>query len=169
MISRNRSIIKAGLRLVEKQMILAITRFFHVICGTTFFGIIIAAFFYIAWSINKNDRALINYSIKASYFGDAIILLCIFIQITSSLSLVSAGHFTLRVPWIFVAYHAFAVLVLLWLLTVFIKRFYLSKKIITSYSLKGFYFFNIAIIFTFIMIIHDAVTQSTWLEFLFRE
>ena len=148
---------------------ISIIKFFHIICGISFFGITIAAFFYIARSINKHDRSLIDYSIRASYFGDAIILLCIFIQIASSIQLISAGHFTLEVPWIFVANHAFGFLIILWILNLFIKKCYLSSTTITSYSLKSFYYLNIAMILIFIIIIHDAVTKSTWLEFLFRK
>lgn len=148
-------------------MMLSIIRCFHIICGVSFFGITIATFFYITRSIHKHDRALIDYSIRASYFGDAIILLCIFIQIATSIPLVIAGHFTLEVPWIFIAYVAFGFLIILWLLTVFIKKFYFSRKKIALYSLKSFYFLNIAMILTFIVITHDAVTKRTGLEFLF--
>lgn len=150
-------------------MMLSIIKFFHVISGVSFLGIVIAAFFYITRSFNKNDRSLIDYSIRASYFGDAIILLCIFIQIATSIPLVSAGHFTLEVPWIFIAYHAFGFIILLWLLILFIKKFYFSRTAIAPYSLKSFYFMNVAMILIFIIIIHDAVTQSTGLEFLFRK
>jgi hypothetical protein len=154
---------------MNSNMILSIIKFFHLICGISFLGITIAAFFYIAYSIHKQDRALIDYSIRASYFGDAIILLCILIQLISSIPLISAGHFTLKVPWIFVAYHAFGFLILLWLINVAVKRFLFSKAIIASYSLKIFYFLNIATLLIFIMVIHDAVTHSPWLEFLFKE
>jgi hypothetical protein len=150
-------------------MMLSIIKFFHVTCGVSFLGIIIASFFYITRSIHKRDRSLIDYSIKASYFGDALILLCIFIQITTATSLVSAGNFTLKVPWIFIAYHAFGLLALLWLLTIPIKKFYFSKPVIAPASLKSFYFLNMAMVLIFIIIIHDAVTQSTGLEFLFRK
>ncbi len=150
-------------------MMLSIIKFFHVICGVSFFGITIASFFYVTRSINKHDSSLIDYSIRTSYFGDAIILLCIFIQIATSMPLVSAGNFTLEVPWIFIAYHAFGFLIILWLLTLFIKKFYFSRMIIASFTLKCFYFLNFAMILIFIIIIHDAVTQSTGLEFLFRK
>jgi len=149
-------------------MILSIFKFFHLICGISFFGITIVAFFYIAYSMHKCDRALIDYSIKASYFGDILILLCIIIQVASSIQLVSAGNFASMTPWILVAYHAFSFLILFWLINILIKRFYFSKPIISSYSLKVFYCLNIAMILIFIIIIHDAVTQSTALEFLFR-
>jgi len=150
-------------------MMLAIIKFLHLICGVSFFGIIIATFFYISRSIHKKDRSLINYSIKTSYFGDAIILLCILVQIATSIALVLAGHFTLKVPWIFIAYHAFGLLILLWLLTIVIKIVCFSKKTISSYSLKIFYALNISMIIIFIIIIHDAVIKNTGLAFLFRK
>ena len=134
-------------------MMLSIIKFFHIICGVSFFGITIAAFFYITRSINKHDRVLIDYSIRTSYFGDAIILLCIFIQIATSIPLITAGNFTLEVPWIFIAYLAFGCLIILWLLTLMIKKFYFSRTVIALYSLKSFYFLNIAMILIFIIII----------------
>ena len=150
-------------------MMLSLIKFLHVTCGVSFFGIIIATFFYISRSINTQDRSLINYSIKISYLWDVIILFCILVQALTSIPLVSVGHLTLDVPWIFVAYHAFGMLTIFWLFTVFIKRFYFSKANIPAYSIKIFYVLNIFMILTFIIIIHDAVTQSTGLEFLFRK
>ena len=150
-------------------MMLSLIKFFHVLCGVSFLGITIASFFYITQSINKQDRALIDYSIRVSYFGDALILGCIFVQIATSIPLIIAGHFTLEVPWIFIAYLAFGILILLWLLTLLIKKFYFSKVVIAPFPLKSFYSLNIAMILIFIIIIHDAVTQSTGLEFLFRK
>ncbi|MEN9449673.1 MAG: hypothetical protein RJA83_287 [Pseudomonadota bacterium] len=148
---------------------LSIIKFFHIISGVSFFGITIAGFFYIARSINRNDRSLIDYSIRASYFGDAIILLCIFILMASSIPLIFSGNFTLVVPWIFVAYHAFGLIIIFWILNIFIKKVYLSRMVIASYSLKAFYYLNIAMILIFISLIHDAVMKSTWIEFLFRK
>lgn len=150
-------------------MMLSMIKFFHVIGGVSFFGIIIATFFYIACSIHKRDRSLIDYSIRTSYFGDALILMCILIQLITSMPLVSAGNFTLAVPWIFIAFHAFGLLIILWLATIFIKKIYFSREVIASYHVKVFYFLNSAMILIFIIIIHDAVTQSTGLEFLFRK
>lgn len=149
-------------------MLLTIIKFFHLICGISFFGITIASFFYIARSIYNADQTLVNYSIKASYFGDLIILLCIIIQTITSTSLVAAGHYTLQIPWIFVAYHAFGILVLLWLMLLVMKRFQLSKTLSTNYAIKFYYLINVTMLLIFIVIIHDAVTQSTWFEFLFK-
>ncbi len=148
---------------------LSIIKFFHIISGVSFFGITMAGFFYITRSINRKDRSLIDYSIRASYFGDAIILLCTFILMTSSIPLIFAGNFTLEVPWIFVAYHAFGLIIIFWILNIFIKKVYLSRIVIASYALKAFYYVNIAMILIFISLIHDAVMKSTWIEFLFRK
>lgn len=144
-------------------------KFLHLICGTTFFGVMIAAFFYIARSIRKNDQSLINYSLKASYFGDGIIFLIALIQLITAINLVSAGHFTLAIPWIFIAYHAFGAVVLLWIGILIIKLLYLSKTDISPIALRVFHALNIMMILIFIIIIHDAVTQSTWFDFLFRK
>lgn len=144
-------------------------KFFHLICGTTFFGIMIAAFFYIARSIKNHDKSLIDYSLKASYFGDGIIFFIVIIQLLTAVKMVSAGHFTLAIPWIFIAYHAFGALILLWLAILWIKLFYLSKKDISSLALTIFYVLNVLMTLIFIIIIHDAVLQSTWFDFLLRK
>jgi uncharacterized membrane protein len=148
-------------------MILPMVKFLHLISGTTFLGITIAAFFYIVRSLDKGDRTVIDYSVKASYFGDAVILGCIVIQFITAATLVSSGHFKL-VPWIIIAHGAFGSLILLWLANVGIKFFYFSKREISPYAVKSFWLFNIAMILIFFIIIHDAVTQSTWFDFLFR-
>jgi len=144
-------------------------KFLHLICGTTFFGIMIAAFFYISLSIKKNDRSLINYALRTSYFGDGIIFFLVVIQFITANKLVYAGHFTLAIPWIFIAYHAFGAVILLWLSILFIKLISLSKIHISPIALKIFYLLNIMLILIFIIIIHDAVTQSTWFDFLIRK
>ena len=149
-------------------MLHSIIKFFHVIAGVSFLGINIAMFYYVTRSIKKSDRSLIDYSIRASYFGDALILLCILVQIITASSLVSAGKFTLAVPWIFIAYQAFGLLVILWLSALLIKINYFSAQVISRSAVKNYYCLNIAMILVFIIIIHDAVTHSTGLEFLFR-
>ena len=138
-------------------------------CGTTFLGIIIATFFYISYGIRRGDKSLIRYSLKASYFGDGIIFVCAFTQFITATILVSVGKFTLAVPWICVAYLAFSGITLLWLINLFIKRKYFANAHIKPFAFKIFYFLNILIILTFMVVIHDAVTQSTWLDFLFRQ
>jgi uncharacterized membrane protein len=145
-----------------------VIKFLHLICGVSFFGITIAAFYYIARSIQKKESSMILYSIKASYFGDVIILVCVVIQLITSTSLVAVGHFTLQVPWIFVAYHAYALLILLWLMDVVLKKFYLTKPIISPAAIKSFYVMNTVMILIFMLIIHDAVMHATWLEPFFR-
>lgn len=144
-------------------------KFLHLICGTTFFGIIIAAFFYIARSISNGDRSLINYSLKTSYFGDGVISFIVIIQLITAVKLVSDGHFALAIPWIFIAYHAFAAIILLWLSILLVKLLCLSKPDILPIFVNIFYSLNVIMILIFIIIIHDAVTQSTWFDFLFRK
>lgn len=144
-------------------------KFVHLICGITFFGIMIAAFFYIARSIKDGDRALIDYSLKASYFGDGLIFFIVIIQLLTATQLVSNGHFTLAIPWVFIAYHAFGAIILLWLSILLIKILYLSKMDISTVAVNIFYLLNAIMILIFIIIIHDAVTQSTWFNFLFRK
>ncbi len=144
-------------------------KFFHLIGGTTFFGIMIASFFYITHSIKKNDLSLIHYALKASYVGDAIIFFIIIIQIITANRLVSDGYFTLSVPWISMAYYAFGVIILLWLSILWVKLNYLVKKDISTIAIKIFYLLNVMTILIFMIIIHDAVTHNTWFNFLFRK
>ncbi len=147
---------------------LAMIKCMHVLCGLAFFGITLAAFFYISRSIKSHDRAAIAGALKASYYGDALIFCCIVSQSASSVALVSANHLSVKVPWIFVAYHAFGLVVLLWLGTLLLKLCYLAKERIAAGALKTFYALHIGLIMVFMLIIRDAVTQSTGLEFLLR-
>lgn len=127
---------------------------------------IISAFFYIAYSFQRNDRLLMSYSLKASYFGDIVILMCIVTQFITAAKLMFAGDFSMAIPWIRVAHAAFGSIVLLWLIGVLLKFFYLSKPKINILTLRCFYCLNLAIIVIYMIIIHDAITQSTWFNFL---
>jgi uncharacterized membrane protein len=148
---------------------LELVKFFHILGGTVFFGISIASFYYIARSISKGDRALIAYSIKTSYFGDGVILACIAIQMASSFPLRAAAHFTLDMPWIFIAYMAFGVLIALWLLNILVKSVYLSALSIAPFTIKLFYALNSTMVFILILITHDAVMKNTVFAFLWEK
>ncbi len=145
-----------------------VIKFLHLICGTTLLGITIASFFYISNSIKKKNPELIRYALRASFFGDGIFLICLSIQLITSNLLTGLLNFSMAIPWIFVAYHAFGLLIILWIINFIIKYFYLSKLSNFSASLKSFYVINIFMITVFIIIIHDAVMQNTWFNFLFK-
>lgn len=147
---------------------LALLKFLHIFCGTIFFGISVATFFYIARSIQKGDHALIRYSIKTSYFGDGLISVCMACLLASSFPLRVAGNFSLSVPWIFIAYLAFSMLIVLWLINILLKRT-LSLTSPAPRVIKSFYALNITMMLIFIIIIHDAVFKNTALAFLWEQ
>lgn len=153
----------------DRVMADQIAKFLHLICGTTSLGLFIASFYYISCSIQKNDRALIQYSLVTSYVADGIILSCTAMLFITAHTLVIDNHFDLTIPWIRVAYFAFSSVTLLWLINIGIKFFYLSKIDIPRCAIASFYSINIIIITLFMLIIHDAVEQSTWFDFLLRK
>lgn len=137
--------------------------FVHLLCGISFFGIVIASFVYITKSIKQNDPVLLQYAIKTSFLADCVIFPIILIQIVTGTFLVHHNHLPLNTPWIVVAYSIFSVASIIWFWLGVIKYLnFFDKKTVFRFK-KIFYVLNILMIIIFCMIIHDAVTQQTWL------
>lgn len=142
----------------------AIVLFVHLLCGVSFFGIIIASFVYIAKSIKQNNHVLLQYAIKTSLLGDCVIFPMILIQILTGTFLVYHNHLSLNTPWIIAAYIVFALAGVLWFLLGIIKYINISSDTSSAFRFKKFFYvLNAVMIVIFCMIIHDAVTQQTWL------
>jgi hypothetical protein len=137
----------------------------HLMCGTVFLGITIASYFYIAQA--KADLKLQAYALKASLLGDRLVVVIIVLEYLTATGMVKAHHLAFSTPWIVVAYIAFSVIVLCWVGNVCLK----TKALKAGQPLKGsvlFHVLHIAMIVIFMMVIHDAVMQHTYLTFLFQ-
>lgn len=133
----------------------------HLLCGTSFFGIVIASFVYITKSIRQKDPALLRYAIKTSLIGDCVIFPVVLIQPLTATFLVYHHRLPLNTPWIIVAYLAFALVSMLWFLVALIK--YVNQENNGAFRFKKiFYMLNAVIILFFCAIIHDAVMHQTW-------
>ena len=132
----------------------------HLLCGVSFFGIVIASFVYITKSIRQKDPVLLRYAMTTSLIGDCVIFPLVLIQPLTATFLVYHNHFPLNTPWIMVAYLAFALVSMLWFLTALIK--YVNYKNTGTFRYKKiFYMLNVVIILFFCVIIHDAVMHQT--------
>lgn len=142
----------------------AFLMFIHILCGVTFFGIVMASFIYIHHSIREQDPVLLSYALKASLMGDCIVFPMILIQLLTGTFLVYHHHLPLNTPWIIVAYLAFATVSVIWFLLVLIKyvNFFQMHRGPFRFK-KPFYYLSAVIVILFCIIVHDAVTQSTWL------
>lgn len=138
-----------------------VIEFIHVMCGVTFFGLMIASFLYVSSSIKQNNPELLHYAIKTSLFIDRIIFPIIVIQFLTGTFMVLHHQLSFHTPWIIVAYIALSAVSIIWFLLVLIK--YRNREQIQFQHKKLFYILNIILILFFCMIIHDAVTQQTWL------
>lgn len=142
----------------------AFLMFMHIVCGVTFFGIVMASFIYIHHSIRQQDPLLLSYALKVSLMGDCLIFPMILIQLLTGTFLVHHHHLPLNTPWIIVAYLAFATVSVIWFLLALIKYVNFSQSYTEGFRFKKpFYCLSILIIFLFCIIVHDAVTQTTWL------
>lgn len=137
--------------------------FIHILCGVTFLGVLVASFFYIANSIRSKSSALIHYAIRASFFGDAIIFPMVVAQFVTGTLMVTQHQLSFQTPWIIVAYHFFGLVSICWFLLVLIKYKNIKRDCDRYFKYqKIFYTLNILVLILFVLIIHDAVTQSTW-------
>lgn len=133
----------------------------HVMCGVTFFGLMVASFLYISSSMKQNNSALLRYAIKTSLIIDGIIFPIIVIQFVTGTFMVRYYQLSFQTPWIIVAYGALSAVSIIWFFLVLIK--YRNLKQTQFQHKKLFYFLNFILILLFCMIIHDAVMQQTWL------
>ena len=143
---------------------LKLITFVHIICGATIIGILVASFIYIASSIKQNNLTLMQYAIQTSFFGDYLVFPMILVQFFTGALMVKLHHLSFNLPWIIAAHIALTFVTLLWLCLLLIK--YKNYKRTKPFIFKKcFYALNILMVVTFILIIHDAVTQSTGLFF----
>ena len=136
----------------------------HLIGGTVFLGITIASYFYISYS--KSDQKLRLFALKTSLLGDILIALIIVLQYITATLLVKLNHLSFATPWIIVAYIAFSLVSFCWLVNVIIKVHNVRLTNGFQYN-KLFHAMHMLIILVFILIIHDAVMQKTYFNFLF--
>lgn len=140
----------------------------HLISGTTILGIFIAEYFYVMRSIVLREYDLMMYTIKTSYVGDGLILLCLSLQFFTIAPLISAGNLNFHIPWIRVAHLAFGLVILLWIFKILIKIKYFKIDSLPIFAKRIYHCLSISIFIIFFIIIHDAVMRSTWFTFLFR-
>ena len=135
----------------------------HILCGVTFFGLMIASFVYVISSVRQNDPTLFRYCLKVSLYGDVLIFPIIVVLFLTGTFMVYHHHLPMNTPWIIVAYCALSVVSVLWFLLVLIKLNAISTNAASLCYRKSFVMVNVIIILVFCMIIHDAITQQTWL------
>ncbi len=148
-------------------MIEALVKSIHVMCGVVFIGITIASFFYVLNSRRQQQADVLRYALKVSLLGDILLAMIILVQFVSATLLVHLNQLSVQTPWIEVAYLAFAVVSVLWLINVVIKVVNLKQVLFTH--LKGYRWFcalHVLMLLIFVVIVHDATTQSTFLGFL---
>lgn len=139
-------------------------QFIHVLFGVSFLGILIASFLYITNSIQQKNMVLLQYALRISLFGDRILFFIIILQVFTGTFLVHDHHLSFSTPWIIVAYIIFSLIAVIWFLLLLIKNMNRSDSKIFSFRYQTlFYSLNILVIILFFIVIHDAVTQQTWL------
>jgi len=141
-----------------------IVQYLHVMFGATYFGLIVATFFYITNSLHYQNWALTSYAIKTSFFADVIILFITLEQFATAGILQKATGLTLQVPWVYIAYLAFSTVTVLWVISFCIR--YLSYKSSQIKFKKSYIICNSLLILLLVMIFHDAIRQQTYLTFL---
>lgn len=141
-----------------------LNRHLHVMFGVTFFGLIIANYFYVTYSFRLGQHKLINYALKTSLWLDILMGFIILFMFMSAAFLVKQHNLSIHTPWILTAYIAFSCISLIWIAVIFIKFYYYKRpeKLILA---KSFHALNIAMIILLMIIVHDAVMHKTFFVF----
>lgn len=144
-------------------------KFVHVLIGVTMLGFVVAYYFY--FNFNQKDLRTRRNILRLSFLMDGLILPFILILFMTGAQLMVANHLSPAVPWVHVAFMALGLVTFCWLISVCIKitnYYFLSRGKVEFYGKRIFHTCNILIIVLMVIIIHDAVTQSTFLGFMQR-
>ncbi|MDF1795523.1 MAG: DUF2269 family protein [Coxiellaceae bacterium] len=156
---------------MQAPLWVALIQTFHVMCGVVLIGLSLASYFYVMNSMRRRDVALVLYALRLSYYADIIFIPLILIQIITALVLMMAKHIDLATPWTVVAFIAFAVVVVLWIIAVFIKFAFvrcLPHKINALWFRISYSLVYGLMTLIFILIVHDAVLHQTYFAPLVR-
>ncbi|EKD78174.1 MAG: hypothetical protein ACD_42C00014G0003 [uncultured bacterium] len=135
--------------------------FIHVMSGVGLFGLLVASFVYISGSLRQKNPIMLRYAVKTSLTIDWIIFFIILLQFLTGTFMVHYHRLSFHTPWITIVYFALCVVSIIWFFLVWIK--YRNRHRDNFNYRKLFYCLNVIMIILFFMIIHDAVTQQTWL------
>lgn len=140
-----------------------ILKFIHVLIGVTILGLFVAYYFY--FSLTKYEMPAARRMLKLSLITDCFVFIAIMLLFMTGTHLVLANHFSFQTPWIQMAYKILGLLTFCWLIIVAIKALNFFKKDQTIFLGKRvFHTCHVLIFILFVLIIHDAVTQSTFLR-----
>lgn len=135
--------------------------FSHVLCGVLFFGLMHFSFLIIMKSLRQQDPVLIAHAIKTSLKLDIVLFPMIVVVIVTGAFMTEVRHISPGTAWITAAYGLFSFVSLSWFMLVLIKLRNVMSAVF--HYKKLFYALNIIVMILFVLIVHDAVTQTTWL------
>jgi len=137
----------------------------HMLAVTGFVGITLSSVFFVRYALKKADPKKKIDIFKVIFIGDVFVLPFLVILFGTGLYLVHVNHFSLVLPWIFVALVTFGLVSIGWLMHFLLRLryFYQLKQ-----GKNGFKYFWVlycviasVMFLLFLMMMHDAITQST--------
>ena len=141
----------------------------HVMASVAFLGLTVAQYFYIVNSARQRQSALLFYALRVSFIVDGFSALLIIVIFNTATFLVKTNYLIPPPAWILVAYWGFSILVGLWLSNIGLKVYYrqLLRKNRNYLALPLIFHISYALmLLLFVILIHDAVTRSTFLTFI---
>jgi hypothetical protein len=140
-----------------------ILKFIHVLIGVTMFGFIVAYYFYFIFA--KDDPRARKNILRLSLFIDCLIFPFIILLFITGAHLMVNSHLSPAVPWVHMAFMMLGLVMFCWLISVAVKgiNYYaLRKGQLTFYGKRIFHTCHILMIILIVLIIHDAVSKSTF-------
>ena len=143
--------------------------FLHILSVTSFVGIALSSVFFVRQALNQKDNMAASNILKTTFLGDWFVIPSLAMLFVTGMYLVQMKHLSLEIPWIFAALITFIIVVLCWLVNFLLRLryFYQLKK--GRRGFQHFWFFycvmTVVMFLLFIIMMHDAITQSTFLMF----
>ncbi len=127
-------------------------KFLHLIFAVTLFGLCISSVYY----VRSASQALYPHAIKESLKLDRwIILPFMLLTFIFGTGMVHGTHLSLHVHWVLNAYIFLSINLILWSISAWLRWKKPERK-------NLYLIFQILVLVIFVIILHDAVTQSTW-------
>lgn len=141
-------------------------KFIHLWFVILFLGLILGSYLQFLLAPSTQNLRHYRYTLILSFCLDTLLALSFVVLFVTGTYLVSTHHFPLSTLWIQAAYGLLGLVVMLYIMNVMMKlnRFLASNKgiCVALKQYKLFHLSHVLIIIFGLLIIHDAVTKSTF-------
>jgi len=139
-------------------------KYVHILFVILFFGLFVANYYYLSINLKPSQQrkaATLTYALRFSFYVDVLLAIGIVIIPVTCFLLIEMLNFSHALPWLVSAYWLCSIVTIAWLAILLLKVYYFRDP--QPRYLAWFHLFNIIVIISLLLTLHDAVFQQTLL------